>query len=126
RIYAHWRFSMIIALASPCIAATLDEGLDKIKRFLADASDQGAEIMCFPEAYLPGLRGQDFAVWPFDQTQQERVLQAVTMQIEVSAQRRRRNAGHGKIDIARSQLGRTRCSLPGAAPHQLAVSCWRI
>ena len=33
--------------------------------------------MCFPEASLPGLRGQDFAVWPFDQTQQERVLQAV-------------------------------------------------
>lgn len=33
--------------------------------------------MCFPEAYLPGLRGQDFEVLPFDQTRQERVLQAV-------------------------------------------------
>ena len=33
--------------------------------------------MCFPEAYLPGLRGQDFDVWPFDQTQQDRALQAV-------------------------------------------------
>ena len=32
---------MIIALASPCIASTLDEGLDKIKRFLAEASAQG-------------------------------------------------------------------------------------
>src|SRR5438045_9739196 len=68
---------MIIALASPCIAATLDQGLDKIKRFLAEASAQGAEIVCFPEAWLPGLRGQDFEVLPFDQTQQERVLQAV-------------------------------------------------
>ena len=51
---------MIIGLASPSIASTLDEGLDKIKRLLSDASAQGAEIVCFPEAYLPGLRGQDF------------------------------------------------------------------
>ena len=57
---------MIIALASPCIASALDEGLDKIKRFLSEASAQGAEIACFPEAYLPGLRGQDFEVLPFD------------------------------------------------------------
>jgi predicted amidohydrolase len=68
---------MIIALASPRIAATLDEGLDRIKRLLSEASAQGAEIVCFPEAYLPGLRGQDFEVFPFDQAQQERALQAV-------------------------------------------------
>jgi predicted amidohydrolase len=68
---------MIIGLASPRIASTLDEGLDKIKRFLSEASAQGAEIVCFPEAYLPGLRGQDFEVLPWSQTQQERVLQAV-------------------------------------------------
>src|SRR4029078_6549319 len=60
-----------------CIASTLDEGLDKIKRFLSEASAQGAEIVCFPEAYLPGLRGQDFDVLPFYQTQQERILRAV-------------------------------------------------
>lgn len=68
---------MIIALASPRIASTLDDGLDKIKRLLSEASAQGAEIVCFPEAYLPGLRGQDFEVPPFDQTQQERALRAV-------------------------------------------------
>ena len=69
--------SMIIALASPRVASTLDEGLDKIERLLSEASAQGAEIVCFPEAYLPGLRGQDFDVYPFDETQQERVLQTV-------------------------------------------------
>jgi predicted amidohydrolase len=68
---------MIIALASPRIATTIDDGLDKIKRLLSEASAQGAEIVCFPEAYIPGLRGQDFEVLPYDQTQQERVLQAV-------------------------------------------------
>lgn len=68
---------MIIALASPRIASALDEGLDRIKRLLAEASARGAEIVCFPEAYLPGLRGQDFEVLPFDRTQQERILRVV-------------------------------------------------
>ena len=68
---------MIIGLASPSVAVTLDDGLDKIKRLLSDASSRGAEIVCFPEAYLPGLRGQDFEVLPFDHAQQERALQAV-------------------------------------------------
>ncbi|MEO7909519.1 MAG: carbon-nitrogen hydrolase family protein [Roseiflexaceae bacterium] len=68
---------MIIALASPRVAATLDQGLDTIEQSLSEAAAQGAEIVCFPEAYLPGLRGQDFDVLPFEQQQQERVLQAV-------------------------------------------------
>ena len=68
---------MIIALASPCIASSIEDGLDKIKQSLAAAAAQGAQIGCFPEAYLPGLRGQDFDVPAFDRTQQERVLQAV-------------------------------------------------
>jgi predicted amidohydrolase len=68
---------MIIGLASPSVASSLDDGLGKIERLLAEASSQGAEIVCFPEAYLPGLRGQDFEVWPFDRAQQERALAAV-------------------------------------------------
>ena len=68
---------MILGLASPRVASSLDEGLDRIERLQAEASAQGAEIVCFPEAYLPGLRGQDFEVLPFDRTQQERALQAV-------------------------------------------------
>src|SRR6267143_782942 len=68
---------MIIGLASPRVASSLDDGLDRIRRLLSEASAQGAEIVCFPEAYLPGLRGQDFEVLPYDQTQQERVVQAV-------------------------------------------------
>ena len=69
---------MIVALASPRIAASIDDGLDRIERLLAEASTQGAKIVCFPEAYLPGLRGQDFDVCRYDLTQQERVLRAVS------------------------------------------------
>jgi predicted amidohydrolase len=68
---------MIIALASPRVASTLDDGLERIRRLMSEASAQGAEIICFPEAYLPGLRGQDFEVLPWDQTAQERVLKTV-------------------------------------------------
>lgn len=68
---------MIIGLASPSVASSLDEGLDKVKRLLHEASTRGAEIVCFPEAYLPGLRGQDYEVPHFDRPQQERVVKAV-------------------------------------------------
>lgn len=68
---------MIIALASPRIAAALDEGLEKVRWLMAEASAQGAAIVCFPEAYLPGLRGQDFAVSSFEEADQERVLKTV-------------------------------------------------
>lgn len=69
---------MIIALATPRVATTLDEGLDKVKHFIAKAAAQDAAIVCFPEAYLPGLRGQDFAVLPFGPADQDRVLNAIS------------------------------------------------
>jgi predicted amidohydrolase len=68
---------MMIALASPRVASTLDEGLDNVNRLMSEASAQGAEIVCFPEAYIPGLRGQDFEVYSFDETHQKKALQAV-------------------------------------------------
>jgi predicted amidohydrolase len=71
---------MIIALAAPRVAASIEEGLGKIEACLAEASAQGARIVCFPEAYLPGLRGVDFDVLPFGLAEEERVLQAVAKQ----------------------------------------------
>jgi predicted amidohydrolase len=68
---------MIIALASPRVASTMDEGLEKIDRLTSEAAERRAEIVCFPEAYLPGLRGQDFEVLAFDAQQEERALEAV-------------------------------------------------
>lgn len=68
---------MIIALASPRIATSLDEGLEKIDRLSARAAAAGAEIVCFPEAYLPGLRGVDIDVMPFGAEDYDRVVAAV-------------------------------------------------
>jgi predicted amidohydrolase len=66
-----------IALATPRVAPTLDEGLVKVHQLMIEAAAQGAAIVCFPEAYLPGLRGLDFEVPDFDRSQQERVVGTV-------------------------------------------------
>jgi N-carbamoylputrescine amidase len=68
---------VIVGLASPRVASSLDDGLERIERLLAQAAARGAEVVCFPEAYLPGLRGQDFDVFAFGEAEQERALAAV-------------------------------------------------
>jgi predicted amidohydrolase len=68
---------VIIALATPRVATSVDDALEKTGRAIADAASRGARIVCFPEAYLPGLRGLDFEVPPFDRAEQERSLAAV-------------------------------------------------
>ena len=68
---------MIVGLASPRVASSIDDGLNRIKRLMADAASRGAEIVCFPEAYLPGLRGQDFDVPAFERDDEFRALFSV-------------------------------------------------
>ena len=67
---------MIIALASPRVATSLEDGLERIDRLAADAASRGAAIVCFPEAYLPGLRGLDFEVIPWDDATERRAISA--------------------------------------------------
>ena len=68
---------MKIGLASPRIATSIDDGLERVRRLMADAASRGAEIVCFPEAYLPGLRGLDFDVPPFEKSDEEHVFRTV-------------------------------------------------
>lgn len=68
---------MIIALASPAIATSLDDGLEKIEALIAAAGEQRAEIVCFPEAYLPGLRGQEFTPVPWSEREEQQTREAV-------------------------------------------------
>lgn len=67
---------MRIGLAAPRAAATVADGLAATDRLLAAAAAQGARVVCFPEAYLPGLRGLDFPVPPFDRADQDRTVAA--------------------------------------------------
>jgi len=69
---------LTVALASPRVATSLDDGLERVRRLMADAAARGASVVCFPEAYLPGLRGQDFEVPAYDAADQERALATVS------------------------------------------------
>jgi predicted amidohydrolase len=71
--------SLRIGLASPRPAATREEGLATVGRFLAEAAGRGAAIVCFPETFLPGYRGPVFPAPPPppDQAAQERALAGV-------------------------------------------------
>ena len=55
-----------IALASPPVSGSVDAAMPWVERFIAEAADTEADIVCFPECYIPGLRGQDFAVEAHD------------------------------------------------------------
>ncbi|MBK8250413.1 MAG: carbon-nitrogen hydrolase family protein [Gemmatimonadetes bacterium] len=68
---------MRIALASPPIPSSIADGLDHVRAYTADAARRGAAIVCFPEAYLPGLRGQDFDVPDWSAADEERATIAV-------------------------------------------------
>jgi predicted amidohydrolase len=68
--------SLRIGLAAARNAPSVEERLETVERFLADAGARGAAIVCFPETYIPGLRGQDFPVPPPDQRRQEAALEA--------------------------------------------------
>ncbi|MBS1807819.1 MAG: carbon-nitrogen hydrolase family protein [Acidobacteria bacterium] len=69
---------MILALATPRVATSIDEGLAAAKQFLAEAAAQQAEIVCFPEAWLPGLRGLDFTVLPFEREQHALLVKTIS------------------------------------------------
>ena len=69
--------SFRIGLAAVRNAPSVEERLHTVDRFLEDAATQRVAIVCFPETYIPGLRGQDFAVPPPDQRRQHAALEAI-------------------------------------------------
>jgi len=45
---------MRIALASPTLTKTINEGLSQLEILAKEASEQKASIICFPESFIPG------------------------------------------------------------------------
>ncbi|WP_316787712.1 carbon-nitrogen hydrolase family protein [Pedobacter frigoris] len=52
---------MRIALASPPVPQSLDSGLVVFEELVKLASESKAEIICFPESYLPGYPGMGYS-----------------------------------------------------------------
>lgn len=51
---------MKIALASPPFPKSIDDGLLQIEKLVKDAAKEQAEIICFPESYIPGYPAEEF------------------------------------------------------------------
>ena len=66
-----------IGLATPRFPTSPDEAVRRAGDFLAEAADARCDVVCFPECYVPGMRGQDFPVSAPDQRVQEAALEAV-------------------------------------------------
>lgn len=66
-----------IGLATARNAPTVAERLETAERFLAEAAAQNVAIVCFSEAYIPGLRGFDFPVPPPDRCRQAAALETI-------------------------------------------------
>ena len=64
-----------IGLASPRFPTSVAEAVARAVEFLAEAAEQRVDIVCFPECYVPGMRGQDFDVAPPDQREQAAALE---------------------------------------------------
>jgi predicted amidohydrolase len=53
---------MKVALASPPFPKSISDGLAIIERLVKDATKQHAEIICFPESFIPGYPLADYPV----------------------------------------------------------------
>lgn len=53
---------MKIALASPLFPSSIENGLAQLEQLAKDASSRAAEIICFPESYIPGYPAEEFTV----------------------------------------------------------------
>lgn len=51
---------MKIALASPPFPKSISDGLYWVEKLIKNAIKQHAEIICFPESYIPGYPGMEF------------------------------------------------------------------
>ena len=68
-----------VALASIRHPDSIEQGVDKVITYLKRAASRKAEIVCFPEAYLPGLRGLDLELPPPNQQAQESALENIRL-----------------------------------------------
>lgn len=53
---------MRIGLATAPVPVSLEDSLRNILDFMDQAASFDVDLLCFPEAYLPGMRGQHFSI----------------------------------------------------------------
>lgn len=68
---------MRIGLATAPVPKSLQHSLSCILDFMAQAAPFEVDLLCFPEAYLPGMRGQGFSIPLCEQTELRSALSSI-------------------------------------------------
>jgi predicted amidohydrolase len=58
---------MRIGLATAHVSASIDQAVGTILDFIAEAASFDVDLLCFPAAFLPGLRGRKFGIPLYEQ-----------------------------------------------------------
>jgi predicted amidohydrolase len=74
---------MKIGLASAKFPKSVEEGVKKVEDFIKKSSDEQCDIVCFPECYIPGMRGQGITVPPHNQEIAEHALEQIRKAAEL-------------------------------------------
>jgi predicted amidohydrolase len=85
------RKSVRIGLAALRRSETVAAGAEKINRTLAECREKKVEIVCFPETYLPGLRGSKNPGYSLPQPNQAEMEKALRV-VSAGAERNRVSA----------------------------------
>lgn len=65
---------LTVGLAAVRLEDSILEGVDRVNEVLEEGAGQGVDLVCFPETYLPGLRGIGLDIPEPDQAANERAL----------------------------------------------------
>jgi 5-aminopentanamidase len=79
---------MKVAVASPPYPHTLKEGLRWVEKFIKQAAEAKADILCFPESYLPG--------YPVEEEKREK---CTTSQLQSALDSVREMAAHNSVAV---------------------------
>ena len=63
-----------VALASPRHPASRADAVRSVAAFVREAGAAAADVVCFPESLVPGMRGLEFPTTAHDQREQEEAL----------------------------------------------------
>ncbi len=74
-----------IALATPPFPQSVEHGMECVEKYVREAAERQAAIICFPESYIPGYRGMDEPV----PEHSEKALQAALERARAIARRYR-------------------------------------
>lgn len=74
---------MKVAVASPPFPKSIDDGLIQLEKLVKEAAMQQADIICFPESYIPGYPLEEFDV---EATSPEKMQMALDKACKIAAE----------------------------------------